>query len=515
MAFVDLRVELPAFSYSFHVHVHRSWSVRDIKEEIMRCCPGEPRVDGQRIIWRGRFLRDEEKVQDVWKSRDDARIVHLSVHPSAWTTSPPIAPEARPAVVVSQSQQPILRRSQPAPQSAGSSLIYIVQKHNNAIHVLTHGHVPSSSSEPADPSQHRSFAVGVLQSCGWLWPAILDEEYPPASGPEEGLRYERIIVENQPYLNLTTPNTSPSPIQQHALKVLSHTFPLLSIVVPDPSMFQTLPHNIPYPLTPTANLNQHLQQLGLPALRLAPHQNPNQNPNDPNNPMVAEIRAIPLRALLMPLIMLSFRTFILMYFFSPSKRPLFGLILSAWILYETWGALRAVLGNDRPVVPPGGGQARVGDGAPGLNNQRGQPGQPQVAIPAEAGSNQTATRGNTDVVLRRLANMNLRREDAMLERDVPAPEPSLFHKANAFVALMLTTLHPAVWDRRRTALRRREGRLRTEANMRETPSTEEGNSEDAARTEARAQVVARHERRPTWVKHYVNRVQTTDWADDA
>ncbi len=67
MAFVDLRVELPAFSYSFHVHVHRSWSVRDIKEEIMRCCTGEPRVDGQRIIWRGRFLRDEEKVQDVWK----------------------------------------------------------------------------------------------------------------------------------------------------------------------------------------------------------------------------------------------------------------------------------------------------------------------------------------------------------------------------------------------------------------------------------------------------------------
>ena len=104
------------------------------------------------------------------------------------------------------------------------------------------------------------------------------------------------------------------------------------------------PYPMPYPLTqPAVDLNQHFQRLGMPPLRLAPNANPNANPNDPNNPaLAADIRAIPLRALLMPLIMLVVRTFILMYFFSPSKRPVFGILLSLWIIYETWGALLAL-----------------------------------------------------------------------------------------------------------------------------------------------------------------------------
>lgn len=69
MSAVELRVELPAYSYSFHVHVEPSWSILNVKEEIKRACPGSPQVDGQRVIWRGRLLRDEEKVQDVWKVR--------------------------------------------------------------------------------------------------------------------------------------------------------------------------------------------------------------------------------------------------------------------------------------------------------------------------------------------------------------------------------------------------------------------------------------------------------------
>lgn len=316
------------------------------------------------------------------------------------------------------------------------------------------------------------------------------------------------LISNQPYLRLATPNTTPTPIQQHALKVLSHTFPLLSITTPDPSTYQAPPHTLPYG-TPTTNLNQYLQQVGIPPLRLAPNQ-PN-NPNDPNNPAVAEIRAIPLRALLMPLVMLSFRTFLLMYFFSPSKRPFFGLLLSVWILYETWGALRGLLANDRP-AGQAAAQARVDPAAgadQGANAQRGQ----AAAAPA-AGPAQSDRRGQFDFLLNYMANMGLSSEDGILDAANLAPEPSVAGRIKSFVSLMLTTVHPAVWDRRRAALRRREGRLRTEANVRESAPAEGAAEEDANRTQARTQVVARHERRPQWVQRYVERVQVTEWADD-
>ena len=81
------------------------------------------------------------------------------------------------------------------------------------------------------------------------------------------------------------------------------------------------------------------------------------------------------------------------------------------------------------------------------------------------------------------------------------------------MSLFLVSLHPAVWDRRRTALRRREGRLRTEGNVRESAPPAEG-EEDVARTQAREQAVTRYERRPEWVRRYVDRVQETEWADD-
>ena len=135
----------------------------------------------------------------------------------------------------------------------------------------------------------------------------------------------------------------------HALKVLTYTFPLLSIPSPDATAYAAS-QTAPLTQTQVTNLNNHLQQVGLPPLRVIPNANANQNPNDPNNPLAAaEIRAIPLRALMVPLMMLTFRTLLLLYFFSPSKRPLFGIVLSAWILYEAWGAIRAVIGNnDQP-----------------------------------------------------------------------------------------------------------------------------------------------------------------------
>jgi hypothetical protein len=63
----SVRVELPAYSHSFSVQVSPSATVFDLKAEIERVCPGGPRVDGQRIIWRGRILRDDEQLEGLWK----------------------------------------------------------------------------------------------------------------------------------------------------------------------------------------------------------------------------------------------------------------------------------------------------------------------------------------------------------------------------------------------------------------------------------------------------------------
>jgi len=69
MSFIQLRVELPAYAKSFLVQVPRSSTVLDVKREIFKACIGGPRPDGQRLIWRGRYLVDDEKVDELWKVR--------------------------------------------------------------------------------------------------------------------------------------------------------------------------------------------------------------------------------------------------------------------------------------------------------------------------------------------------------------------------------------------------------------------------------------------------------------
>jgi len=66
MSCISLKVELPAHSHSFQVQVPDSSSVANIKSEISKSCPGEPKVEGQRLIYAGRLLRDDEQVQDIW-----------------------------------------------------------------------------------------------------------------------------------------------------------------------------------------------------------------------------------------------------------------------------------------------------------------------------------------------------------------------------------------------------------------------------------------------------------------
>jgi hypothetical protein len=64
-----VRVELPTYSHSFQVSVPSTGTINDVKCEIENVCVGNPRVQGQRLIWRGRFLGDNEKVLDIWKVR--------------------------------------------------------------------------------------------------------------------------------------------------------------------------------------------------------------------------------------------------------------------------------------------------------------------------------------------------------------------------------------------------------------------------------------------------------------
>ncbi|KAL4241415.1 Homocysteine-responsive endoplasmic reticulum-resident ubiquitin-like domain member 1 /2 [Abortiporus biennis] len=519
MSLVDLRVELPSFSQSFQVQVPESASVLDIKEAIKIKCPGNPSVDGQKLIWRGRFLKDTERLSEVWKSPNESRVVHLAVHPSAWTsgmpsTSTPDQSSSTPAPTPLSTQrlQPssstVRPPPYPQPVAGGLPLPYIVAKHRAALQVLITGQLPQEPNSSLLSSQ-RQYAVSVLNSYGWSWPRILDEDYPPADSSNPGLRYEQVMIDNYPYLSLTSPTATPTPCQSHALKVLTHTFAMLAIPYPDPLVMPHYPAYTPIPAATGTNLNEHLRQLGLPPLRLNVN-NANQNPNDPNNALAAaEIRAIPLRALMMPLMMLTFRTLILMYFFSPSKRPLFGLILSAWILYEAWGAFRAVLGGDNP----GDGAARAG----GVNaGARGGPQNGAHPVALAVNPNQPTGRSYINLVLDKLAGMQLNSEDRSLHGS-NGPEPSLLHKATTFLSLLVVTLHPAIWDRRRAALRRREGLVRTEANVRDTPDPEvEGDDAgNAARARARTLLQERYDRKPRWVKEYIQRVLHTEWVDES
>ena len=121
-----------------------------------------------------------------------------------------------------------------------------------------------------------------------------------------------------------------------------------------------------------------------------------------------------------------------------------------------------------------------------------------------------------------VATINLNAEDGLLESGGPAP--GIVQKTRMFVTLFFMSLYPAAWDHRRMELRRREGRLRAEARLREAPPPQEADAdaegqaqprqEDVMRARAREQIIARHERRTPWVQEYVQRATETEWVDD-
>ena len=74
MAAVSLRIELPAYEHSFELSVSPDTSIGQVKVEISRRCPGQPRPDGQRLISKGRMLSDDQRIADIWNVRQVSSI---------------------------------------------------------------------------------------------------------------------------------------------------------------------------------------------------------------------------------------------------------------------------------------------------------------------------------------------------------------------------------------------------------------------------------------------------------
>lgn len=487
-----VQIELPSYAYSFNLRLPSSTTVLQVKSLVSQTCPGSPRVDGQRIVFRGRFLQDSEKLEDLC-SPDDQLVFHLAVNPSAWTSDPPNPPLPVP------SPAPRLPQTPPPPPSAPSSsgnnpLGYVFYVHQNALLVLVHGYIIQPRSEPTAAKQ---IALQYLERSGWQWPSILDEPYPPPS--EGGLKYDRSTIDGQMYLQLRNPGEAPTPIQVHALKILSYTFSILRQPAITHIPSRVIPSNsIPIP----PHVNQVLQQLGLPQL-------PNHNPQPPLNVIQNQII---LRPLILPFILHGVRLLLVLYFFAPARKPLFGLLI-AWLLFELWQRGIFNNNNNRPAAEQAGRE----NPAPRQDEAQPVPQANRPAQAANANNNNNAADGRQAApphqLVDALANYNLNEEEEILNGTNNQP-PTLGKRIFAFFSLLTTTIHPAVWDRRRAVLSRREGRLRTEdVALRENQEGSE--SQDDARAQRRAELAASHARRNEWTQRYVQRAVNGDWVDEA
>lgn len=216
MSMVDICVDLPSYSSSLTVSVPSKSSIRDVKLEISKTCPGQPRLEGQRLIWRGRLLSDDENVDNIWivslfpcdhaKLRyiiglqTDPRTVQLAVHPSAWT-SPLSAEKLGPRSPLPTSSRAThgsysTGQSNDKPAATGHSyqhqgLTYVLHQHQKALSCLSSG--IQTSNELDNPELQRLISKNQVERNGWLWPSVLDEEFPSAS--EGGLSYEVASIE--------------------------------------------------------------------------------------------------------------------------------------------------------------------------------------------------------------------------------------------------------------------------------------------------------------------------------
>ncbi|KAG8218796.1 hypothetical protein J3R82DRAFT_4471 [Butyriboletus roseoflavus] len=556
---VVIHVELPAYSNSFNVQVPESATVLDVKQAISFVCIGHPRPEGQRVIWRGRCLDDQENISELWPCQDDQRTVHLSVRPSAWTSDPPspdatTPPSLRVAPYPTKESPPMESQHYPTPSAASDlndSLAFIRFQHSQALSWLSNSKL-AAPSPLEDMDIKRSAAKLALERLGYTWPDILDATSPLASPTSaDTLDYEIITIDGKSYLSLKTPRGTPSFLQVHALNVLTYTFSILSL--PPSCPLPTPTSSVPNTPSVPPHVNDLLRELGLPPLRAVPNANIDATvqadvagaPPIPEHAEGNVIREIPMRALIAPLLMVIFRTVLLLYFFSPTRKPILGLCLIAWIIYEMWTHVRLVIlrpldraGGNGAGLAANGAQARdAADATPVVapvaqdNNHAGDrnPLRPGGRVPnTEPTPDAQPVQGppiprQSNGIVDSLALANVHNGNKLLwplQQPATIPEPPTFlHKAMSFFSLLVVTLHPEVYNRRRVALRQREGRLRTEMNAVEQGSSasdsEQVPSEEERRKDAfRQQLQTQHTQRAVWVKRYVERVRRDDWVEE-
>lgn len=516
---IGIRVELPAYGYSFTVTTDlSSATVLSLKYLISNTCPGAPQVEGQRIIWRGRVLGNEERVAELWPMAADTPIVvHLSVHPSAWRDSPPVL-EARKGKEKDWEPEPTRTI-----HAALVSPSYILSKHRQALCQLTHEPFVQSSTD-------RESAVKFVNSHGFIWPAALDIEFGEAE--EDGVRYQSEIIDGRPYLRIVNPNARPTPAQLQAFEVLSYTLELLKLPG-KPNQQNRVASSPSRPPVP-AHLSTLLQQMGLPPLNNAQEMPAADNAwrvyQAGGNVLAAQPPAanaqvvqVNLRPLIIPILMLSLRTLLLLYFVAPARKPFLALMILAWVGWEIWGWVvgrgeQGAVDANVDAAPP---LAQQGQNEALPQQQQPQP-QPQAdnvppnaaPAPPNAAPSIFDTLAQFDIPQGELALNSFSSTQGRPHENYP--EPSVLRKAISFVVLFCITAHPAVWNRRRKLLRMREGRVRVEMGALsagdETAVTidavdaQDNDNTSPEREQARQYLVSKYLSRPIWVRRYMIRV---------
>ncbi|KAG8929561.1 hypothetical protein FRC02_005392 [Tulasnella sp. 418] len=549
---MDINVVLDAQSISFSLSVNPSSTIADLKQLIRDNCTGRPLPSGQRVIYKGRVLLDNEVVGELLKPADIKHTLHVAVHPAAWATPPP-------SQTSSTTTSPPLTASLPLhslptnphllqiTSSVHLPQQLILHQHTNAIRILS-----KTPLQPwLGPGEYRSArnltkAVLVGANIGWPPNRILDDDIyvkftNDPSSKEPGVTYAWQVVNNLPYLSLVEGESgSPTAIQLRALETLSYTYPLLPVL-------PTLP---PFS-NPTMSVLQSIQNVvnrrrpgtsGTSPVGLNPVPLPNQPQQDINQrPLVwqAVIRQrqvagqprLPLRLtfthqvltiliyliahptrVLIPIILILARAVFMVYLLdcTPDKHLGWFLCVVAWALWEIYkiglregerfvraAALRnedlnAAAAAHQPAAAQGNAPANP------VQPQAGQDGaQPAAAAPNAAPAPAPAPaagpaplpnrqpRGRFAALFDILAIYHLSWEHRQLgindntantttttnpdqqpqvgPASVPPQDlvdPTWAERMKVFIAMFIYSMFPAVWARRLSLLRIREGRIR-------------------------------------------------------
>jgi len=378
----------------------------------------------------------------------------------------------------------------------------------------------------------RSWSKVIVESYGYEWPAVLDEDFPgnlsTTYPPKTGVYYRSQYVNGYPYMSLSPKSTEPTPLQARAIEILTHTFPLLS------STYQP----IYCPTWMIAGMTSPSTLSGTSGIATGTQAGNARPAGAANQPAIArpQLPNFPYRAFAVPFLMLCLRTLFLLYIFSPARKPIFAILLTAWLVWELWAAAQGVLAEERAA-----GRAPAPPGAPrNQNNRNGNPANgnavpngpqpPNGPLPNRANQNPWAPQQAVD----RLAGYHIREEDTVFNAPEGSPAarpPSIFARFRQAIVLFVLTMHPEVWNRRRRTLREREGRVKRELAERrrqreqaeaaqeqngenesnDDNSSQQPNANEQQQQEAAPEVPVR--RRAPWLEGYIERVERAEWID--